>query len=234
MLQESFLARDHADGRGYYAAGNQFTNGESEHSFKPNHQMVAVSVSVSASDNCDTAPASKIVSITCNETPSAGDIQITGNLTANLAATRDPSAAAASIQSLWPPRCLGKYLQGHCHRHRSQREWQRQRQETVNSGWSAELQSAAMPLAQEGHNHQTFVASGSCCGLKFRATLPYQDTHPLHVLPLSVHDNLVLFLDQYPESEQSRPTRSLTCPSAPQTRRSRNIYSFIFLLINHL
>ena len=57
----------------------------------PNHQMMAVTISISASDNCDPAPVSRIVSITCNEQPSPGDIQITGALTANLAATRDPA-----------------------------------------------------------------------------------------------------------------------------------------------
>jgi hypothetical protein len=54
----------------------------------PNHQMVPVTVTVNATDNCD-APVSQIVSITCNESVAAGEIQITGALTASLAATRD-------------------------------------------------------------------------------------------------------------------------------------------------
>src|SRR5207253_555142 len=54
----------------------------------PNHQMVPVTVSVSATDNCD-APVNKIVSITCNEPAVAGEMQITGKLTASLAATRN-------------------------------------------------------------------------------------------------------------------------------------------------
>ena len=53
--------------------------------------MVAVKISISASDNCDPAPVSRIVWITCNEQTSPGDIQITGDLTANLAASRDPA-----------------------------------------------------------------------------------------------------------------------------------------------
>ena len=55
----------------------------------PNHRMVPVTLSVSATDNCDPAPVSKIVSITCNESASAGEMQITGALTASVAATRD-------------------------------------------------------------------------------------------------------------------------------------------------
>jgi probable HAF family extracellular repeat protein len=54
-----------------------------------NHTKVPVTVTVSATDNCDPAPVSKIISITANETVAAGDIQITGNLTASLAATRN-------------------------------------------------------------------------------------------------------------------------------------------------
>jgi len=51
--------------------------------------MVPVTVSVSATDNCDPAPVSRILSITCNEALAAGDVQITGDLTARLAATRN-------------------------------------------------------------------------------------------------------------------------------------------------
>ena len=54
----------------------------------PNHQMIPVSVSVNATDNCG-VPVSKIVSITCNENVSASEIQITGDLTASLAASRN-------------------------------------------------------------------------------------------------------------------------------------------------
>jgi hypothetical protein len=59
----------------------------------PNHQMVPVTVSATVSDNCDSAPLTKIVSITSSEAASAGDIQITGNLTATLAATRNASGS---------------------------------------------------------------------------------------------------------------------------------------------
>jgi hypothetical protein len=55
----------------------------------PNHQMVPVTVSVLAFDNVDPAPVSKIISITANEQVSHEDIQITGNLTAKLAASRN-------------------------------------------------------------------------------------------------------------------------------------------------
>jgi hypothetical protein len=55
----------------------------------PNHQMVPVTVSVSATDNCDPAPVSRIISITSNEALVAGEVQITGNLTALLAAARN-------------------------------------------------------------------------------------------------------------------------------------------------
>src|SRR4029078_248554 len=55
----------------------------------PNHQMVPVTVTVSATDNCDPAPVSSIISITSNETLSAGAVQINGNITAQLAATRN-------------------------------------------------------------------------------------------------------------------------------------------------
>jgi hypothetical protein len=57
----------------------------------PNHQLVTVTVSALVTDNCDAAPVTKIVSITCNEVTAPGEIQITGNLTANLAATKSPA-----------------------------------------------------------------------------------------------------------------------------------------------
>ena len=57
----------------------------------PNHQMVPVTLAVTASDNCDPAPGAKILSVTCNETAAPGDVQITGPLSLNLAATRNPS-----------------------------------------------------------------------------------------------------------------------------------------------
>jgi hypothetical protein len=57
----------------------------------PNHKLVPVTVSVTATDTCDPAPVAKITSITCNDTPAAGDIQITGNLTALLAASKAAS-----------------------------------------------------------------------------------------------------------------------------------------------
>jgi hypothetical protein len=55
----------------------------------PNHQMVPVVVSVLALDNVDPAPVSKIISITANESVAPGDIQITGDLTAKLAASKN-------------------------------------------------------------------------------------------------------------------------------------------------
>jgi hypothetical protein len=57
----------------------------------PNHQLVPITVSASVSDNCDAAPVTKIVSITCDQTFSPGDIQISGNLTAKLAASKGAS-----------------------------------------------------------------------------------------------------------------------------------------------
>ena len=58
---------------------------------QPNHQLVPVAVAASVSDNCDPAPVSKIISITANESIASGDIEITGDLTAVLAASRNPS-----------------------------------------------------------------------------------------------------------------------------------------------
>lgn len=57
----------------------------------PNGDLIPVTVSVVASDNCDSAPVSAIVSITSNEPVGPSDIQITGSLTARLAASRNPS-----------------------------------------------------------------------------------------------------------------------------------------------
>ncbi|HOP97941.1 MAG TPA: PKD domain-containing protein [Verrucomicrobiota bacterium] len=59
----------------------------------PNHKLVAVDVSVLAQDNCDETPVSRIVSITSNYPVEQGDIQVTGPLTAKLAASKGPSAA---------------------------------------------------------------------------------------------------------------------------------------------
>jgi probable HAF family extracellular repeat protein len=56
--------------------------------YPPNHEMIPVTVSVSARDNCD-APSSKILCVKCNETVQPGEIQITGDLTVSLAATRN-------------------------------------------------------------------------------------------------------------------------------------------------
>ena len=56
----------------------------------PNHKAVAVKLTMS-SNACGTEPVdSKIVSITCNEPTGPGDIRIAGDLTAKLAAWRDP------------------------------------------------------------------------------------------------------------------------------------------------
>src|SRR5262249_31599381 len=54
----------------------------------PNGKLVPVTVSVVATDNCDASPVSKIISVTANEPTDPGDIQITGNLTATLAASK--------------------------------------------------------------------------------------------------------------------------------------------------
>jgi hypothetical protein len=60
-----------------------------------NHKMVAVTLGVTVSDNCDPAPKSKIVSVSSNEPvngtgdgDSAPDWEITGDLTVNLRAER--------------------------------------------------------------------------------------------------------------------------------------------------
>jgi probable HAF family extracellular repeat protein len=57
----------------------------------PNNQLQAVFVTVNAADNCDPAPVSQIESITANVPVAPDDIQITGNLTANLAAKKNSS-----------------------------------------------------------------------------------------------------------------------------------------------
>ena len=54
----------------------------------PNHAMVPISVTVNATDNCEVTQ-SKILCVKCNETTLPGDIQITGDLTVSLAATRN-------------------------------------------------------------------------------------------------------------------------------------------------
>jgi hypothetical protein len=54
----------------------------------PNEKMIPVTVSVSASENCDPSPVCKITGITSNESISSSDAQITGNLTASLRAER--------------------------------------------------------------------------------------------------------------------------------------------------
>jgi probable HAF family extracellular repeat protein len=57
----------------------------------PNGDLIPVTVTVVASDSCDPAPVSQIVSITSNEPAPAGSIEITGPLTAKLAALKTPS-----------------------------------------------------------------------------------------------------------------------------------------------
>jgi probable HAF family extracellular repeat protein len=56
----------------------------------PNGKLVPVTLSVTASDNCDPAPVNKIVSVACNAPTAAGDIQITGDLAVSLAASKAP------------------------------------------------------------------------------------------------------------------------------------------------
>ena len=56
----------------------------------PNGSIIPVTVTVVASDNCGT-PVNQIISITANEPVPAGDIQITGALTANLRASKNPT-----------------------------------------------------------------------------------------------------------------------------------------------
>jgi hypothetical protein len=59
----------------------------------PNHQLMPITVSVIATDNCDASPVSRIISITANEPTAPGEIQITGDLTATLAAAKNPSGS---------------------------------------------------------------------------------------------------------------------------------------------
>jgi hypothetical protein len=54
----------------------------------PNHKMVPVTISVTATDICDPNPKSKIIAVTSNE-PGAGQYQITGNLALNLQSERN-------------------------------------------------------------------------------------------------------------------------------------------------
>ena len=54
----------------------------------PNHKMVPVIISVTASDICDPNPISKIIAVSSNE-PGAGQYQITGDLTLNLQSERN-------------------------------------------------------------------------------------------------------------------------------------------------
>lgn len=51
-----------------------------------NGKFIKITISVSATDNCDPNPSSKIINILCDEDIARGDIKITGDLTAQLAA----------------------------------------------------------------------------------------------------------------------------------------------------
>jgi probable HAF family extracellular repeat protein len=57
----------------------------------PNHALIPITVSAAVSDNCDAAPITRIISITCNDDTAPGDIRITGAMTATLAATKASS-----------------------------------------------------------------------------------------------------------------------------------------------
>ena len=57
----------------------------------PNHQLVPVTISAIALDGCGAFVSAQIISITSNEPVWTGDIQVTGNLSALLAASRNPS-----------------------------------------------------------------------------------------------------------------------------------------------
>jgi hypothetical protein len=59
----------------------------------PNHRLVPIAVSVQASDNFDPAPVSRILSVTCDEPTAPGDIQITGDLTVLLAASKNSTGS---------------------------------------------------------------------------------------------------------------------------------------------
>jgi predicted outer membrane repeat protein len=54
----------------------------------PNHKMMPVTISVSATDICDPAPTSKIIAVTSNE-PGPGQFEITGSLTLNIRSERN-------------------------------------------------------------------------------------------------------------------------------------------------
>jgi predicted outer membrane repeat protein len=54
----------------------------------PNHKMVPVTISVTATDICDPNPVSKIVAVTSNE-PGDGQYEITGDLTLNVLSERN-------------------------------------------------------------------------------------------------------------------------------------------------
>ena len=54
----------------------------------PNHKMVPVTISVTATDICDPNPKSKIIAVTSNE-PGAGQYQITGDLALNVQSERN-------------------------------------------------------------------------------------------------------------------------------------------------
>ena len=54
----------------------------------PNHKMVPVAISLTATDICDPNPKSKIISVTSNE-PGGGQYQITGDLRLNLQSDRN-------------------------------------------------------------------------------------------------------------------------------------------------
>lgn len=55
----------------------------------PNNKLVPVQISVVATDTCDPSPMSRIFSITANNPVATGDITITGDLTADLAARKN-------------------------------------------------------------------------------------------------------------------------------------------------
>jgi len=73
----------------------------------PNHRLVLVTVSVSASDNCDAHPVSKIISVTSNE-PDSGcgsgdtpnDIQSISGLTVKLRAERCGTGKTGRIYTI--------------------------------------------------------------------------------------------------------------------------------------
>jgi probable HAF family extracellular repeat protein len=60
----------------------------------PNHQLVPVVISALVTDTCDSSPVTEIIAVTSNEPISRGDVQITGSLSVNLAASKCSSGAA--------------------------------------------------------------------------------------------------------------------------------------------